>query len=193
MRSRILVTAFLVFATAGAATLLANGIAGACTASGCGSAGACCAAGASNCDKGCSDSGTCGSGCCDKDRCTMGCCESASCTSAHHAQTAPATAGKQWSIVNFMSTVRVGGSFVSGRVLIVHGDAKMARGEPCTTFYRFDRAAGPREELVSFHCKPRRAAGVSTTKFTTVNTADGVSQLTEYQLAGDTEAHGIPR
>ena len=179
MRSRILVTAFLVFATAGASTLLAKGIVGGC------------AAGAASCDKACCDGGSCGSGCCDQGGCTMGCCKAASGMSA--AATASAAQGRQWSIVNFVTTVRVGKSFVSGPVLIVHDDAKMARGEPCTTFYRFDRAAGPREALVSFHCKPRRTAAVSVTTLKTVNTADGITQLTEYQIAGDTEAHGIPR
>ena len=192
MRSRILVTAFLVFATAGASTLLAKGIAGACTTGDCGSASTCCAAGAGVCDKGCCDDGSCGSGCCDQGGCAMGCCESASCMSAHQVPTA-AVAGKQWSIVNFVNTVRVGRSFVFGPVLIVHDDAKMARGEPCTTFYRFDLSTGPREELVSFHCKPRRAAAVAATTFATVNDTDGVRRLTEYQIAGDTEAHGIPR
>ena len=34
-----------------------------------------------------------------------------------------------------------------GPYLIVHDDAKMERGEPCTTFYRFDPAKGPQEEV----------------------------------------------
>jgi hypothetical protein len=108
-------------------------------------------------------------------------------------QSARATGGKQSSIVNFMHVVLVKTSFISGPVLIVHDDAKMARGEPCTTFYRFDPAEGQKEALVSFHCKPRRADRVDTTTFKTAPSAIGVNRLIEYQIAGDAEAHGIPR
>ena len=47
---------------------------------------------------------------------------------------------KQWTIVNFADPVLVKGRFVMGPVLIVHDSAKMAKGEPCTTFFRFDPA-----------------------------------------------------
>jgi hypothetical protein len=188
MRSRILVTAFLVFAFAGASTLVARGIAGAC-ATGCCAADAACCAQAGACDKArCAESNGKG-GCCDAGGCAMGCCDG---TMQHHAQISSSATGRQWSVVNFHNTVRVNKAFITGPVLIVHDDAKMARGEPCTTFYRFVPGSGPREELVSFHCKPRRAAAVATTTVTGV-TVDGVKQLTEYQLAGDEEAHGIPR
>jgi hypothetical protein len=99
---------------------------------------------------------------------------------------------KQWSVVNFVDAVLVKGQFVMGPVLIVHDDAKMARGEACTTFYRFDPGRGPREELVSFHCTPRQAASVDTTRFATVTTDAGCKRLVEYQIAGDPEAHGVP-
>jgi len=100
---------------------------------------------------------------------------------------------KQSSIVNFADTVMVHKRFIAGPVLIVHDDAKMARGEPCTTFYRFDPADGPKEELVSFHCQPRRGDKTAKTTLTIVSDDPGIRRLTEYQLAGDTEAHGVPR
>lgn len=100
---------------------------------------------------------------------------------------------KQSSIVNFVDTVLVHKKFIAGPVLIVHDEAKMARGEPCTTFYRFDPADGPKEELVSFHCTPRRGDQVSKTTLSIVSDEPGVRRLTEYQIAGDTEAHGVPR
>lgn len=100
---------------------------------------------------------------------------------------------KQWSIVNLVDPVLVNRVLVSGPVLIVHDDVKMAQGEPCTTFYRFDPTDGPKDALVSFHCKPRRASRVETTTFKTAATDIGVKRLTEYQIAGDTEAHGVPR
>jgi hypothetical protein len=119
----------------------------------------------------------------------MGCCSHA----AQHQAAAPTEATTRWSIVNFIDTVRVGRAFISGPVLIVHDDAKMAKGEPCTTFYRFEPGSGPREALVSFYCTPRRAKAVKDTTVTAVALDGGIKQLTEYQLAGDTEAHGIPR
>jgi hypothetical protein len=99
---------------------------------------------------------------------------------------------KQWSIANFAYPVLVGRALVSGTVLIVHDDVKMAQGEPCTTFYRFDPIEGTKEALVSFHCKPRRAERVESTTLTTEPTDFGVKRLVEYQISGDTEAHGIP-
>ena len=100
---------------------------------------------------------------------------------------------KQWTIVNFPDPVSVNGEFMMGPVLIIHDSAKMARGEPCTTFYRFDPARGPKEALVSFHCNPRQSDGVDTTTLTTVSTTPGAcKKLVEFQIAGDAEAHGIP-
>lgn len=127
------------------------------------------------------------------------CVESHECCDGGHAccqkaSTENLTADKQWSIVTFKQTVRVAGRFVSGPVLIVHDDQKMARGEPCTTFYRFDPAKGPKDELVSFHCIPRRAPQVTAeTTFKTVVVEPGMPRLLEYQIAGDDEIHGVPR
>jgi hypothetical protein len=99
---------------------------------------------------------------------------------------------KQWVVRNFTDPVLVKGQFIMGPVLIVHDSAKMARGEACTTFYRFEPGRGPKEELLSFHCTPRQAEPVATTKFTTVSTDAGCKRLVEYQIAGDSEAHEIP-
>ncbi len=99
---------------------------------------------------------------------------------------------KQWSVVNLPDPVLVQGRFLMGPVLIVHDSEKMARGEACTTFYRFDPGRGPKEELVSFHCRPRQANAVDTTQLAMVTTEPGCKRLVEYQIAGDAEAHGIP-
>lgn len=98
-------------------------------------------------------------------------------------------ADKQWTIANFVNPVLVQGQFIMGPVLIVHDSAKMARGEACTTFFRFDPAVGPKEVLVSLHCIPRVGASVATTTFKTVSTEPGCKRLVEYQIAGDSEAH----
>jgi hypothetical protein len=107
--------------------------------------------------------------------------------------TLSARTSTQWSFVNFTDAVLVNRAVVSGPVLIVHDEAKMARGEPCTTFYQFNRATGTKEPIVSFHCKPRSALGVRTTTLVTATTDTGLKRLVEYQLAGDEEAHGVPR
>jgi hypothetical protein len=69
----------------------------------------------------------------------------------------------------------------------------MARGEACTTFYRFDPARGAREEILSFHCQPSDATIVERTTFTTAQVEPQCKRLVAYQIAGDFEVHGIPR
>ena len=99
---------------------------------------------------------------------------------------------RQWTVVNFPDPVQVDGQLVMGPVLIVHDSEKMARGEACTTFYRFVPGKGPQEALVSFHCQPVQRAAVEQTTFSVVDSPMGCKRLTEYQVAGETEAHGIP-
>jgi len=103
-----------------------------------------------------------------------------------------ASSTRQWTIVNFVNAVQVKGALVMGPVLIVHDDVKMAKGEPCTTFYRFDRVKGPQEELVSFHCRPAQRTAVDSTLLTVVSNDPGCKKLVEYQIAGDSEGHGVP-
>ena len=101
-------------------------------------------------------------------------------------------ATKHSSIVNFLHPVLVKGELVMGPVLIVHDDLKMAKGEACTTFYRFDLKTGPQEALVSFHCQPIERRVVAETTLTTNYQGSGCKRLVEYQIAGDSEAHGVP-
>lgn len=99
---------------------------------------------------------------------------------------------KHSSIVNFLDPVLVKGEMVMGPVLIVHDDLKMAKGEACTTFYRFDLKTGPQEALVSFHCQPVERRVVAETTLTVNSQVAGCKRLVEYQIAGDSEAHGVP-
>jgi hypothetical protein len=112
---------------------------------------------------------------------------------------------RQWAIVNFDRTTDVSGALLNaGRYLIVHDAEKMARGEACTTFYRFGESGnGAQEEAVSFHCIPREreVAGETTLTLGTVygdlggcTYPWGVTwdKLTEYQFAADSEGHGVP-
>ncbi len=100
---------------------------------------------------------------------------------------------KQWAIVNFGDPVRLQNRVLMGSYLIVHDDAKMARGEPCTSIYRFDPARGPQETEAEFMCQPvQREICAKTTMAVAYDPALGIRKLTEYQFAGDTEAHGVP-
>jgi hypothetical protein len=102
---------------------------------------------------------------------------------------------KRWAIVTFNHAVRVGPDAIMGSYLIVHDDTRMARGLPCTTFYRFDSKKGPQDGVLSFHCLPRQRKVVDQTTLTIVpaRTMTDLPKLTEYQFAGDPEAHGVPR
>jgi hypothetical protein len=110
-------------------------------------------------------------------------------TVAARGSAAPAV---KWAAVNLTDTVMIAGAFVSGPVVFVHDDNRMARGEPCTTVHRFEADKGVGEEIVAFHCKPRW--GKAPGKFTKATTRlpDGPPVLTEYQFAGDEEAHIVP-
>ena len=98
----------------------------------------------------------------------------------------------KWAAVNLTDTTMIAGAFVSGPVVFVHDDARMARGEPCTSVHRFVPGKGPGEEIVGFHCRPRWTKAPGRFTAATVAKPDGPRVLTEYQFAGDEEAHGVP-
>jgi hypothetical protein len=98
----------------------------------------------------------------------------------------------QTAIVNFTEPTRIGDAIVTGPVVIVHDD-RMYLHEPCTTVYRFEPGVGAREVLTMFACIPRK--GETVEKFTMRTDRDpmvGCAVLTEFQFAGDPEAHGVP-
>jgi hypothetical protein len=101
---------------------------------------------------------------------------------------------RQWAIVHFTDPVLVTDQILMGPYLIVHDDARMERGEPCTSFYRFDPAKGPQQEVLAFHCTPsmKNVVDKLTLTQTEPNPTIGIARLTEYQFGGDCEAHGIP-
>lgn len=104
---------------------------------------------------------------------------------------------KQWAIVNFAAPTRLGTNVLSGQCLIVHDDARMAKGAPCTTIHRYDPSRGPQERIVEFMCVPSQGLPASTVTLT-VQRVPGVNpipraQLVGYQFAGDAEVHGLPR
>jgi hypothetical protein len=101
---------------------------------------------------------------------------------------------RQSAVVYLQQPTLIGSKIVQGPVLFTHDEAKMARGEPCTTVRLFEPAKGPTESIASFHCIQTRRPFVS--KFTIKtrpNVADGIGcVLTEYQFAGDNEGHRVP-
>jgi len=106
-----------------------------------------------------------------------------------------ASSSRQWAVVDLRQPTQIGQSIALRPVLFVHDDAKMARGEPCTTVYRYDPAVGPQEEIVSFHCQPRPSATAGHFILTTAPGPDpgsSLCRLKAYQFAGDSEEHGVP-
>jgi len=101
---------------------------------------------------------------------------------------------RQWAIAYLAQPTLVGQTIVQGPVLFTHHDARMARGEPCTTVHLFDPGTGPLEEVAAFHCIPTSRAVVSQFTIRTRPNADlGFGCiLAEYQFAGDDEGHGVP-
>lgn len=103
-------------------------------------------------------------------------------------------ASRQWAAVYLSEPTLIGDTIVQGPVLFIHDEAKMARGEPCTTVQLFEPAQGPLQEIASFHCIPTpRGVVHSFTVRTKPNTEMGIGcVLTEYQFAGESEGHGVP-
>lgn len=98
----------------------------------------------------------------------------------------------KWAIVNLKDTTVIAGAFVSGPVVFVHDDARMVKGEPCTSVHEFDAKKGIGKEVVAFHCKPRWTKAPARFTQATATRPDGPRVMTEYQFAGDEEAHGVP-
>lgn len=94
----------------------------------------------------------------------------------------------QQALVLFYKPVRVAGKLMMGKYIIEHDTDRMARGEPCTHIYDFYS----RKLVASFHCthltRPRTSEG--TVSVRPRHELPGV--LTEFQFAGDTDAHGVP-
>lgn len=89
--------------------------------------------------------------------------------------------------VEFTETIKLKDVMLRGEYLFVHDDEKMAKGQDCT--YVYD-AAG--KLVVSFHCEP--VVRDKTDQFKVLVTTKGnVLELEEYQFAGSTEGHRVPR
>jgi hypothetical protein len=101
---------------------------------------------------------------------------------------------RQSAIIYMTAPTLIGSTIVKGPVVFIHDNAKMARGEPCTTVRLFEPWKRPAEDIASFHCIPTPRKPVH--KFT-VTTRPNVELgfgcvLTEFQFAGDWEGHVVP-
>ena len=101
------------------------------------------------------------------------------------------TARKQSAVTNFDQAVVLHGVTLKGKYLFVHDDAAMQRGEACTYVYEGD-APVPEKLVVSFHCVPIQRAKAKTFTVRSVESSPGMTELKEFQFAGDTEGHAVP-
>ena len=108
------------------------------------------------------------------------------------ASTLDAIPTKRSAVVRFLRPTIVAGTFVLGTVVIEHDDAKMAKGEPCTTVYRFKSDTEFGEPLVSFMCMPQDRPLATKFEATLYRSVTWPDRLVEYQIAGESEGHGIP-
>ena len=100
---------------------------------------------------------------------------------------------RQAAVVRFLKPTIIAGAAVIGPVVFEHDDARMARGEPCTTVYQYDiKTEGRGKVLVEFMCKPQARDLTKTFEARCQKSPAGPDRLMEYQFAGDTEGHGVP-
>lgn len=108
------------------------------------------------------------------------------------ASTLDAVPTRRAAAVRFLRPTVIAGSFVLGTVVIEHDDAKMARGEPCTTVYRYKSDNELGEPIVSFMCIPQQRPVATKLEVTLVQNPSWPDRLVEYQIAGEHEGHGVP-
>ena len=101
------------------------------------------------------------------------------------------TTRKQSAVTHFDRAVILHGVTLKGEYLFVHDDAAMQRGEACTYVYE-GKAPVPKNLVVSFHCIPVQRMKAKNFILRSVETSPGISELQEFQFAGDTEGHAVP-
>jgi hypothetical protein len=101
---------------------------------------------------------------------------------------------KKSAVVRFMKPIVIAGAIVEGTVIVEHDDARMARGEPCTTVFEADPVThAKRRVAVEFMCVPVERAVAKTFQATCKRLFTAAPErLVEYQFAGETEGHGVP-
>lgn len=90
----------------------------------------------------------------------------------------------------FQRPVKAGTHILQGRYVIEHNNERMARGEPCTYIYAYDDQQLP---VVAFHCVHLDRDPAKQHQVVLAPTADGMQEFLEFQFAGETAAHGLPK
>jgi len=101
------------------------------------------------------------------------------------------SAKKQRAVTTFNQPVHLMGLTLKGEYLFVHDDEAMMRHEACTHIFQ-GNSENPDKQVISFHCIPAARGKVDSFTVRTLPVAPGEYEITEYQFAGDTEAHQIP-
>jgi hypothetical protein len=143
--------------------------------------------------------------CCDQQAPVDGqCCDMPCCKDHHKAneptivermlendpQLNPAPPVRQTAEVWFHRPVLVGRSILQGRYVIEHDNNRMARGEPCTHIYAYNDRTKP---VVTFKCTHLERDRAGRNQVVLFTAPDGLmQQLSEFQFAGETAAHGYP-
>ena len=100
---------------------------------------------------------------------------------------------RESALVEFTSTVRLQGVLLRGEYIVVHDEALMAKGQPCTYIYRNNK--GQEGELVaSFHCihVEREKVAEFKIKFSPRQSAYDTPEVLEIQFAGSRDGHRVP-
>lgn len=108
--------------------------------------------------------------------------------------TVAAVAPNKSAVVRFVKPIVIAGAIVEGTVIFEHDDARMARGEPCTTVFEADPVThAKRRVAVEFMCVPVERAVAKTFQATCKRLFTAAPErLVEYQFAGEAEGHGVP-
>ena len=126
----------------------------------------------------------------DKACCDMPCCKDhVMKTSAETVVPAVAPA-RQAVYVWFQRPVTVGRHILQGRYVIEHDNDRMARGKPCTYIYAFDDQKTP---IVEFNCIHLERDTAQQHQVVLASISDGMQQFLEFQFAGESAAHGLPK
>jgi len=111
--------------------------------------------------------------------------------SVSSASTAVTGVQKQKAVIRFDRPVTVQGVVLKGTYLFVHDDAAMSRGESCSYIYKGELEVS--DKLVaSFHCKHVERSKATHFIVRTFDTPAGMTELREFQFAGETTSHAVP-
>lgn len=101
---------------------------------------------------------------------------------------------REFAVVKVFGPVRVMNAVLNGTYVFEHDTARMARGEPCTAIYEF-KPDGSGKKVVAFHCIPQERPAADCFRMAVLRNPElaPAVKLTEFQFAGSTEAHGVPR